>query len=91
MLDSETRQKIQEEINNLVLRIGTSPNGRDGEVVKIKLDVELRGQEALNYEVSKIFLRNLSYQDIAEYAFRLGLVDISKLIKASAILNEIEL
>lgn len=79
------RIEVQNKVNQIVNRIQSSPFGRDGELVKIILDLQLQGQPAINYEVSKIFAGDkISDQKWVEVIFRLGLSYTMETVRQTA-------
>ena len=50
------RLTLKTELIRLASRVKNHPNGRDGEQVKVSLEFLLKGQDAINYQVVKLFL-----------------------------------
>ena len=47
-------------------------NGRENEIVTIKLDITLKGQEAINYQVMRLFAHELTNVQFINLMYLLG-------------------
>lgn len=83
-MEADPREQIVKELNALTERVRNSPLGKNGEQVRIDISVNLAGQEAINYLVSKIFLRELSPEEMINLMFRVGLNHSLELIRYAA-------
>ena len=59
-------------------------NGRDNEVVKIHLDITLKGQEAINYQVLRLFAHELTDAQFINMMYLLGQKNGTEIIKLLA-------
>lgn len=64
----------QDELQNRIYRIHdrVKTYGRDSEVVKIHLDITLNGQEAINYQVLRLFAHELTDVQFINLMYLLG-------------------
>ena len=76
--------ELQAKIDEIANRIKTE-EGKQGEIVNINLQITLRGQEAVNYQVIKLFSDTLDHQTLINTLFRLGLRDASQIVKLVAL------
>lgn len=84
-MEADPREQIVKELNALAERVKNSPLGKTGEQVRINLDVDLVGQDAINYLVSKIFMRELTPEELINLMFRVGLNHTIELIRYAAV------
>jgi len=91
-MNTTTKEKIQNDVYNLTDRLSKEPLGIDGEVVKINLDITLRGLEAVDYQLAKIFSQDtsLSHKELVEYIFRIGLRETIRTVGALAVREGIQ-
>ena len=89
-MNSLRKEQIETGLLDLRNRVKSEAD-RDNEIVKIGLDVMLKGQEAVNYEVVKLFAENLTHQALVQLVFRIGLRGVTELVKALADNNGIRL
>ena len=84
-MDEDARRKITKELNALAARVTKAPAGKDAEQVNIGLGLNLTGQDAVNYLVIRIFLRELTDQQIINILFKVGLNYSIEVIKFAAL------
>ena len=83
-MTDEQKQLIENQLSLLANRINESPQHIDGEAVTIQVNVALRGREAVNYEIAKIFSPDSDHKQLVELLFRLGLKNAADIIKVIA-------
>ncbi|MBI3014018.1 MAG: hypothetical protein HYY65_02900 [Candidatus Tectomicrobia bacterium] len=89
-MDTQTKTRIEADLTSLRHRVGAETGIRH-ELVRIQLEALLEGQEAVHYQVSRIFAKELSDQAFINLVFRLGLKNTIELIRAIALQNGITL
>ena len=82
-MDTQTKTRIEADLTSLRNRLG-GETGIRHELVRIQLEALLDGQEAVHYQVARIFTRDLSDRQFIELVFRLGLKNAMELIKVIA-------
>lgn len=82
-MDTQTKTRIEADLTSLRNRLG-GETGIRHELVRIQLEALLDGQEAVHYQVARIFTRDLSDRQFIELVFRLGLKNAIALIKVIA-------
>ena len=82
-MDTQTKTRIEADLTSLRHRVGAE-TGIRRELVRIQLEAFLEGQEAVHYQVARIFTRDLSDRQFIELVFRLGLKNAIELIKVIA-------
>jgi len=80
----ELREEI---IERAKVMLDEAPTGKESEQVIMKLELLLKMQDAVDYEVVKIFTRDLNHQQLVELIFRLGVTEALKVIKPIAIME----
>ena len=80
----DIRKQILEDLNVIIQRVNDSPSGRDSERVSINVKTELVGQDALNYLVAKVFMRDLTDAELIDIIFKIGLNYSLQIVKAAA-------
>lgn len=88
-MNESQKDKIQKDVFEIVNRV--KKNGRESEAVRIKMDIMLRGQPAINYKVLKLFTSELEDADLVNLLFRLGVQNGAELLKIVAPKNGIQL
>jgi len=78
----DIEKNIQKSVFDIVSRV--EKHGRDSEIVRINLDVILRGQPAINYKVIKLFTPVITDAELIDLLFRLGIQDGTEFIKVLA-------
>jgi len=84
-----SRNDIQHKVFEIRDRV--MARGRDSEIVKIKVDLTLRGQEAINYQVLKLFSHELSDAEFIELMYLLGQKNATDVLKFIAPENGIQI
>ncbi len=82
-MDTQTKTRIEADLTSLRHRVGAETGIRH-ELVRIQLEALLEGQEAVHYQVARIFTRDLNNRQFIELVFRLGLKNAIELIKVIA-------
>ncbi len=82
-MDTQTKARIEADLTSLRNRLGGEIGIRH-ELVRIQLEALLDGQEAVHYQVTRIFTRDLSDRQFIELIFRLGLKNAIELINVIA-------
>ena len=89
-MDTEKREQIEAGLNQIRNRVKCDLD-KAHELVSVDLKVVLQGQEAVNYEVAKLFAGGMSHQELIQTLFRIGLKNAMELVKAIAHQNGIGL
>ncbi len=82
-MNKTEKETIQQGILEIAER--TERNGRNSEVVKINVEVTLRGQEAINFKVLQLFSKHFSNEELIDYLLRIGVQEGSILTKLVAL------
>lgn len=76
------RNKIQADVLKIANRV--EKYGRPSERVRIKLDILLTDQAAINYKVVKLFSHGVTDAELVQRLFRLGVQGGTEVIKVIA-------
>jgi hypothetical protein len=89
-MDTEHRAQIEAGLDKIRNRVQCDMD-KAHELVSVDLKVLLQGQEAVNYEVAKLFADGMNHQELVQTLFRIGLKNAMELVKAIAQKNGIGL
>lgn len=84
-----SRNEIQHKMFEIRDRV--KANGQDNEIVKINVDLTLRGQEAINYQVLKLFSDEITDSQFVELMYLLGQKNAIEILKFIAPENGIQI
>lgn len=76
------RDELQTKIHEIRDRVEI--NGRDSEIVSIRLDITLKGQSAVNYKVLRLFANELNDNQFINLIYLLGQKNGTEIIKLIA-------
>lgn len=76
------RDRIQEEVYDIANRV--KKYGRDSVRVRVKVDMLLTDQAAINYKVIKLFANTISDKELVDLLVRLGVRNGAEIIKILA-------
>lgn len=82
-MDTTTKESIEAGLGQIRTRVRREED-KVREVVKINLDLQLSGQEAVNYKVAKLFVPGLDDQKFVQQVLRVGLKTTTELVKLVA-------
>lgn len=88
-MDKSQADKIQKDVFEIVNRV--KKNGRESEAVRVKLDIMLKGQAAINYKVLKLFASEIKDADLVKLLFKLGIQNGAEMLKSIAPENGIQI
>ena len=83
------RDELQDKIYEIRDRV--QENGPDSEVVKISLNITLKGQSAINYKVLRLFADELNDQQFITLMYLLGQKNGIEILKLIAPENGIQI
>ena len=89
-MDTEKQEQLEAGLRELRSRIKTDSD-KLRELVKIDVHLLLSGQEAVNYKVAKLFADDSRQEILIQTIFRIGLRNVTELLKVLAQENGIRL
>ncbi len=81
-MNTLSQKELQDKIYEIRDRMKI--NGRESEIVQIHLDLTLKGQDAVNYKVLRLFAPELTDFDFVNLIYLLGQKNATEILKIIA-------